>query len=83
MSEEYGCSGCAHERTDGKKGLKKPSGETACCLCLRNPALDRKLMNEIVEKKGWIELDVNFPIDMYCSLDRLMFLDLLAQKKQA
>ena len=59
------CSGCAHEATDGKKGLNKPSGERPCVICVRNP---KREANFIVANN---DVQIQGPKDMYVALDRL------------
>jgi len=77
------CRNCAHEASNGKKALNRPSEDTACRLCKRNPEIDKTIMGEIIEKRGWLVLMINFPIDMFISADRLMFLHKLAEMENA
>lgn len=83
VMKKMDCKNCGHEASDGKKGLNKPSKDTACRLCKRNPEIDKTAMGEIIESRGWLVLMIDFPIDMYISADRLMFLLKLAEMENA
>lgn len=69
------CNGCAHQDNDAPN-----KEETACRLCSRNLNLDSEEINEVLRERGWDKLELSFPLDMYIAMDRLLFLDILAER---
>lgn len=75
------CHGCAHEAANEceKLQIHRPSGETSCMVCVRNPDLDPTMMKEIIAKNPEVALInscLTFPADMYCTIDWLRILEL-------
>jgi len=69
-----GCHGCAHEAAGPcrERNEHRNSGEIACMLCIRAPKAEtEEMMEKIVRARGWSMLD--FPKDMYISIERLEF----------